>query len=225
MTQLQYSVCLNELIQKVEQARVMVSEHHIVKIIAVSKYSSSDDIKTLYSVGQRAFGENKVQDLLQKEQDLEDLPLQWHFIGHLQKNKINQLIKANPSLIQSIDSLELAQELDKHLKARDLNFDALLQINSAYESTKSGILPEHALEIYEQINTTCKCINLKGVMSIGAHTEDKKIVQKSFEITHKIYSQLDNASICSMGMSHDFELAISCGSNMVRIGSILFNKI
>ena len=102
--------------------------------------------------------------------------------------------------------------------------DALLQINSAYEESKSGVLPENATDTYNEIRSTCKHINLKGVMSIGAHSEDRKIIQKSFETTHKIYKELEGASICSMGMSGDFELAIKCGSNMVRLGSLMFNK-
>ena len=222
MTQLEYKLHIDSVIERVEKARLSVSGHHIVKIVAVSKYSSSNDIKALYDIGQRAFGENKVQDLTQKMQELEELPLEWHFIGNLQKNKINHLIKADPFLFQSLDSLELALELDKRLETNGTTMDTLLQINSAYEESKSGVLPEEALEIYDEISSTCKHINLKGVMSIGAHTDDKAIIQKSFETTHNIYSQIKDATICSMGMSGDFELAIKCGSNMVRIGSLLF---
>ena len=224
MTQLEYKLHIDSIIERVEKARLSVSGHHIVKIVAVSKYSDAQEIRSLYEIGQRAFGENKVQDLTQKAQELYELPLEWHFIGNLQKNKINHLIKADPFLFQSLDSLELALELDKRLEINATKMDALLQINSAYEESKSGVMPEVALEIYEQINSTCKHINLKGVMSIGAHTEDKKIIQKSFETTHKIFSELRDATICSMGMSQDFELAIQCGSNMVRIGSLMFNK-
>lgn len=224
MTQLEYKLHIDSIIERVEKARLSVSGHHIVKIVAVSKYSTSEEIKTLYEIGQRAFGENKVQDLEKKAEELDALPLEWHFIGNLQKNKINHLIKVNPFLFQSLDSLELALELDKRLEINGTTMDALLQINSAYEETKAGILPEDAIDVYKQINLTCKHINLKGVMSIGAHTDDTKIIQKSFETTHKIYTQLKGASICSMGMSGDFELAIKCGSNMVRIGSLMFNK-
>ena len=224
MTQLEYKLHLDSIIERVEKARLSVSGHHIVKIVAVSKYSTSEEIKALYEIGQRAFGENKVQDLEKKAEELDELPLEWHFIGNLQKNKINHLIKINPFLFHSLDSLELALELDKRLEINGTTMDALLQINSAYEETKSGVLPEDAIDIYKQISLTCKHINLKGVMSIGAHTDDTKIIQKSFETTHEIYTQLEGASICSMGMSGDFELAIKCGSNMVRIGSLMFNK-
>ncbi len=215
---------LNQLITKVEGARLRISEHHIVKIIGISKYSTSADVKTLYETGQRAFGENKVQDLKQKMEELDELPLEWHFVGTLQKNKINNLIDLNPTLIHSLDSLDLALELNKKLEAKNKKLSALLQINSAYEETKAGVLPESALEVYKQIIELCPNILLKGVMSIGAHTEDEKIIKESFKTTKKIFDELVpfGAKYCSMGMSSDFELAIACGSNMIRVGSTLF---
>ena len=215
---------LDNLITKVEGARLRISEHHIVKIIGISKYSTSQDIKTLYEAGQRAFGENKVQDLKAKSEELEELPIEWHFVGTLQKNKINNLIDLNPTLIHSLDSLDLAIELNKKLEAKNKKLSALLQINSAYEESKSGVLPEVAVEVYKQILELCPNIILKGVMSIGAHVEDEKIIKESFKTTKKIYDELVpfGAKYCSMGMSSDFELAIACGSNMIRVGSTLF---
>ena len=215
---------LDQLITKVEGARLKISEHHIVKIIGVSKYSTDADVKILYEAGQRAFGENKVQDLKQKMEKLEELPIEWHFIGTLQKNKINNLIDLNPTLIQSLDSLDLALELNKKLEAKNKKLSALVQINSAYEDTKSGVMPEVAVEVYKQIIKLCPNIILKGIMSIGAHVEDEKIIKESFKTTKKIYDELVpfGAKYCSMGMSSDFELAIACGSNMIRVGSTLF---
>lgn len=215
---------LDEIITKVEGARLRISEHHIVKIIGISKYSTSTDVKTLYEAGQRAFGENKVQDLKQKMEELDELPLEWHFVGTLQKNKINNLIDLNPTLIQSLDSLDLALELNKKLEAKNKKLSALLQINSAYEDTKSGVVPEVAVEVYKQILKLCPNIILKGIMSIGAHVEDEKIIKESFKTTKKIFDEVlpFGAKYCSMGMSSDFELAIACGSNMVRVGSTLF---
>jgi len=215
---------LDKVISKVEASRLRVSEHHIVKIIGISKYSSSDDVKTLYSAGQRAFGENKVQDLKEKSTDLEELPLEWHFVGRLQKNKINNLIDLSPTLMQSLDSLELAQELNKKLEAKNKKMSCLLQINSAYEDSKTGVMPEDAIEIYEKILKECPNIRLKGVMSIGAHVEDRKVIKDSFDTTKNIFDKLKThgAKYCSMGMSSDFELAIACGSNMIRVGSTLF---
>ena len=222
MTETEYKIHLDHIVQRIEDARITVSEHHIVKIVAVSKYSTAEAIKRLYAIGQRAFGENKVQDLVTKSQNLEELPLEWHFIGNLQKNKINHLIDANPYLFQGLDSLELAQALQKRLEVKGTEMECLLQVNSANEASKSGVSAEEAKDIYAQIKESCPNIDLRGLMSIGAHTEDKKIIQQSFETTHKLYEELKGADICSMGMSGDFELAIKCGSNMVRLGSVMF---
>jgi pyridoxal phosphate enzyme (YggS family) len=222
MTETEYKIHLDHIVQRIEDARITVSEHHIVKIVAVSKYSTEEAIKRLYAIGQRAFGENKVQDLVTKSQNLEELPLEWHFIGNLQKNKINHLIDANPYLFQGLDSLELAQALQKRLEVKGTEMECLLQVNSANEASKSGVSAEEAKDIYAQIKESCPNIDLRGLMSIGAHTDDKKIIQQSFETTHKLYEGLEGADICSMGMSSDFELAIKCGSNMVRLGSVMF---
>jgi len=224
MNEIEYKIYIDDVIRRVETARLKVSSYHIVKTVAISKYSTSDEIVKLYNIGQRAFGENKVQDLKAKAIELEDLPIEWHFVGNLQKNKINNLLDINPSLFHALDSLELAREIQKKLEAKDMTLDALMQINSAREESKHGFMPEVASESYKQIQEECPNINLKGVMSIGAHSDDKKVIRESFETTYDIYKDLPNATICSMGMSGDFELAIECGSNMVRLGSVMFNK-
>ena len=218
-----YEARFDEVLEKIEKARIQTNEHQIVKIVAISKYVDTKAIEGLYKIGQRAFGENKVQDLKQKFESLEQYPLEWHFVGRLQTNKINALLDINPSLIHSIDSYERAIELDKRAEVKGKTPNILLQINSAKEDSKAGVMPEVAVEEFLKIKEL-KNLNLKGVMSIGAHSEDGKKIQKSFETTYSIYEKLQNkgASICSMGMSVDFELAIRCGSNMLRLGSILF---
>jgi len=215
---------LDEVIWNIEEARVSVSEHHIVKLVTVGKYTELENIETLYHLGQRAFGENQVQQLKDRMSKLDDLPLEWHMIGSLQKNKINNLIDLNPSLMQSVDSLELAIELNKKLEAKNKKLNCLLQINGANEESKSGVGADESIDIYRQIIESCANINLKGVMTIGALSEDTKLIQSSFETTHSIYEKLqkDGATICSMGMSGDYTLAIKCGSNLVRVGSALF---
>jgi len=215
---------LDEVIWNIEEARITVSEHHIVKLVTVAKYTEIENIQTLYELGQRAFGENQVQQLKERMTQLEELPLEWHMIGSLQKNKINNLIDLRPALMQALDSLELAEELNKKLEAKKSKMSCLLQINAANEESKSGVSVEKALDIYQEINERFSNINLKGVMTIGAHTEDKKLIQQSFETTQSIYEKLekDGATVCSMGMSSDYTLAIKCGSNLVRVGSTLF---
>lgn len=222
MNEIDYKIHIDKVIERIEKARIKVSEHHIVKIVAVSKYSDAEAVRALYRIGQRAFGENRVQDLKSKCEALEDLPLEWHFIGNLQKNKINQLIALDPFLFQGLDSLELAEAMQKRLAEQDTTMECLLQINTAKEATKSGVMPEQAKDLYQQIAQTCPNIHLRGVMTIGAHTDDKNLVRESFVETRKIFDSLDGATICSMGMSGDFELAIESGSNMVRLGSVMF---
>ena len=215
---------LDEVIWKIEEARISVSEHHIVQLVGVGKYTEIENIATLYELGQRAFGENQVQQLEKRMEALDELPLQWHMIGSLQKNKINKLIDLRPFLLHSLDSIALAEELNKKLGVKEQKMNALLQINAAAEESKSGVNTDEAYDIYQQIKESCPNINLKGVMTIGAHTEDTKVIQKSFEDTYGVYEKVkkDGATICSMGMSSDYELAIKCGSNMVRVGSALF---
>ncbi len=217
---------LETVIEKIEKARLAYNNKAIIKLVAASKYVDADAIKKLYLEGQRAFGENKIQDMKAKELLLNDLPIEWHFIGRIQTNKINMLLEANPFLVHSIDSYETAVEIDKRAKVKNMKISALLQINSAKEDTKAGVEPEIATDEYRKIKQNLSNIDLKGVMTIGAHSEDKNDIQTSFARCRKIFDELekDGAKICSMGMSSDFELAIASGSNMLRVGSILFSK-
>jgi len=146
-------------------------------------------------------------------------------MGNLQSNKINKLIELRPTLFQSLDSLKLAESLNAKLLEKNKKMSCLLQINAANEENKSGVSKEEAFDLYQQIQESCPQLKLKGVMSIGAHVKEVKVIQDSFEQTHKVYDALkkEGASICSMGMSNDYELAIKCGSNLVRIGSKIFN--
>jgi len=215
---------LDELIQKVEAARLRRSEHLIVQIVAVTKYTQDIEVlKRLYEDGQRAFGENRVQDMENKVKALEDLPIEWHFIGNLQKNKINKLLKLNPFMIQSINSYELAEAINKRT---DKPIRCLLEINSSKEPTKHGLPPEEAIDTYIKIKENLPNINLQGVMTIGAHSDDEEEIRKSFRLTYQIFEKLKpyGAKICSMGMSGDFEIAIEEGSNMIRVGNALLSS-
>ena len=209
---------LDEILKRIEAAKAGAGE---VQLIAVSKNVGTDEVRELYSQGQIAFGENRVQELKRKSELLRELPLKWHFIGTLQSNKINQLIALRPTLWQSCNSCELALAVNKRL---NYPLDTLLEINAAGESSKTGLDKNRAVEEFLRIKQECKNLNLIGVMSIGAHVDDERVVQRSFETTRKIYENLQSkgAQICSMGMSGDFELAIKCGSNMIRLGSILY---
>lgn len=194
-----------------------------VRLVAASKYANYESIKRLYDNGIVEFGENQVQALAQKKELLKNLPIKWHFIGNLQSNKINLLLRQKPILWQSCNSLKIAKAVNQRL---DYKLETLLEINTACEKSKSGIESKKALEEYLQIQEECHNLKLRGIMCIGSHSNDEKLIIKSFELGYKIYEKLRpyGANICSMGMSGDFELALKCGSNMVRLGSILFKK-
>lgn len=215
---------LQEVIAKIEKARIAYSRHQVIKLVGISKYWEIEQIVDLYQSGQRAFGENKVQDLKAKAQFLQDYPIEWHFVGTIQENKINTLIQLSPSLIHSLDSLKTAQAFQSRLEREGKTQKALLQVNSAEEESKSGVMPKEALEIYSKIQESCPNLKLEGLMSIGAHTQDTKLITKSFEVTQKLFERIPNAKILSMGMSGDYELAIACGANLLRIGSALVGK-
>ena len=212
---------LEQIWQNIETARQKCGVWENVRLIAVSKNVDTDAVDNLYSQGQIEFGENRVQELKRKKEILGELPLKWHFIGSLQSNKINHLLSLRPVLWQSCNSYELAVAVNKRA---NFTLDTLLEINSASESSKSGIEISRAVDEYLKIKENCKNLNLCGVMSIGAHLDDEREIQKSFEITYKIFENLQphGAKICSMGMSDDYELAIKCGSNMVRLGRVLY---
>lgn len=217
---------LDKVIARIEKARIAYSRHHIIKLIAVSKYSEINDIAEMYSCGQRAFGENKVQDLKNKSEALHHLPIEWHMIGVLQENKINTLLGLKPTLVHSISSIKLAKAIQKRCESMQTSLRGLLQVNASYEDTKSGVMPQEAKDIYIEILQNCPNIRLEGVMSIGANSTDTKAIQSSFKLTKDVFDSLQSygAKTLSMGMSGDFEIAISYGANMLRIGSVLFNK-
>lgn len=209
---------LDEILKRVEAAKAGAGD---VQLVAVSKNVGTDEVCELYSQGQIAFGENRVQELKRKSELLRELPLKWHFIGTLQSNKINQLIALRPTLWQSCNSCELALAVNKRLT---YPLDTLLEINAAGESSKTGLDKNRAVEEFLRIKQECKNLNLIGVMSIGAHASEPAQIARSFEATREIFDALVpyGARICSMGMSDDFELAIKCGSNMIRLGRILY---
>lgn len=217
---------LGSLIERIEIERLKYSSHHIIKLVAVSKYVGTEQILTAYNAGQRAYGENKVQDLKEKSQLLQNLPLEWHFIGHLQENKINQLLSLKPFLFQALDSLKLASALQKRLESNNQTLDCLLEVNSSLESTKGGFTLESALQAYKDISDSCPNIKLKGIMTIATNSSDTKIIDSCFRNTRDIFDKLrsiyESVEILSMGMSGDYKIAIANGANMVRIGSEVF---
>lgn len=201
----------------------LLKESGGAKIVAVSKSVDFDAVKDLASLGQLDFGENKVQELGRKITALGDdfKGLNWHFIGRLQSNKINALLALRPALWQSCESVDAALAVDKRL---DYVLPCLLQINSANEESKQGASVDSAIDEYCEILERCEHLKPVGVMSIGAHTDELSAIKSSFETTFKIFEKLENkgAKICSMGMSDDWQLALKCGSNMLRLGRMMW---
>jgi pyridoxal phosphate enzyme (YggS family) len=200
-----------------------------VTLVAVSKTKPIEDILELYHLGQRDFGENYVQELVEKYQQLPK-DIRWHFIGHLQSNKV-KLIAPFVSLIHSVDSEKLLKEIDKQAKKNNRVIDCLLQVYIAKEETKFGLdaIELHSIitRIFDTDSGKEKSLHnvcIKGFMGMASFTNDQKIVKKEFEFLKSLFDKYSTFDILSMGMSADYKMAIEEGSNMVRIGSLLFGK-
>ena len=202
-----------------------------VKLIAVSKYHTVEEIKEAYKDGQRAFGENRVQELLPKIEALAeagDTGIEWHLIGHLQKNKVRQVV-GKVAMIQSVDSIGLLEEIEKRAVQHDCNVDILLQVNVAQEEQKSGIAFED-IDAFVAEMPMMSHVFLKGLMFIAPNLDNKDDLRPYFKKMNDKFQQLKAQNIdhvemvwLSMGMSGDYEVAVSEGANMVRIGSAVFN--
>ena len=197
-----------------------------VQLIAVSKTKPNEDIIELYDLGQRAFGENYVQELVDKAASLPK-DIQWHFIGHLQSNKV-KYIAPFVHLIHGVDSEKLLQEINKQAIKQKRIIDCLLQVHIATEETKFGFDAD-SIDEFIQSGRLAQYpnIQIKGLMGMASFSEDTNLLTKEFTTLKQIFDQAAKQlgkqfTILSMGMSGDYPLAISLGSNMVRIGSLLF---
>ncbi|MEY3539580.1 MAG: hypothetical protein RL188_997 [Bacteroidota bacterium] len=197
-----------------------------VTLIAVSKTKPNKDLMELYAIGQRAFGENYVQELVDKAASLPK-DIEWHFIGHLQSNKV-KYIAPFVYLIHGVDSEKLLQEINKQAFKQSRVIDCLLQVHIAEEETKFGFDEAGLIELLESGRlANYPNVNIKGLMGMASFSDDRTQVQKEFKHLKKCFELTQNSigetcTILSMGMSGDYELAIQEGSNMVRIGSLLF---
>jgi PLP dependent protein len=193
-------------------------------LVAVSKLKPVSDIEKMHSLGQRDFGENYVQELVEKQAQL-PADINWHFIGHLQSNKV-KYIAPFVHLVHSVDSEKLLKEIDKQAAKNSRIIDVLLQVHIAEEETKFGF---DEAELMALDISLFKNVHITGLMGMATFTDDKEKVKREFEHLQKIYSTFATQknitlSTLSMGMSDDYALAVDCGSNMVRIGSLLFGK-
>lgn len=197
-----------------------------VQLVAVSKTKSISEIQELYDLGQRDFGENYVQELTEKQVQLPS-DIRWHFIGHLQSNKV-KYIAPFVHLVQSVDSVNLITEISKHAVKLGREISCLLQVHIAQEETKFGFDEESLLQIYLNGYSRVKVCGLMGMASLSS---DENKVRNEFKNLKSIYERLSAAgpsmnglTLLSMGMSSDYSIAVEEGSNMVRIGSLLFGE-
>ncbi len=202
-----------------------------VTLVAVSKTKPVSDILALYDAGQRDFGENYVQEFVEKVPQLPG-DIRWHFIGHLQSNKV-KYIAGFVHLVHAVDDFKLLLEINKQAAKHERVIDVLLQLHIAAEETKFGMDEQEliaAIDNYRAQKSDLQHVRICGLMGMATNTEDEAQVRAEFTKLHSVFSVLganqfagDVAfATCSMGMSSDYAMAIDCGSNMVRIGSLLF---
>ena len=203
------------------------------QLLAVSKTKSAEEIMALYNLGQRDFGENYVQELLEKQEKL-PADIRWHFIGHLQTNKV-KYITPFVYMIQSVDSLKLLLEIDKHAEKNQRDLQCLLQIHIAQEETKFGLDKGEVESLIATVNQNrqegkFQHAKIAGCMGMASLTEDPNQIRKEFQYLKGVYQTIKQSfpqepvSTLSMGMSSDYTIAIESGSTMIRIGSLLFGE-
>ncbi|MBK6731081.1 MAG: YggS family pyridoxal phosphate-dependent enzyme [Bacteroidetes bacterium] len=197
-----------------------------VKLLLATKTISADKITIALNAGETLIGENKVQELIEKFEPLKTIPHQTHFIGHLQTNKIKEVI-LYADCIQSLDRIELAEKLQRRLEFENKSIDVFLQVNTSYEESKFGMAPEKIVDFAQKVNQLDR-LNIKGLMTIGLFSADIEKVRKCFRLLKKLQQQILEKDIpvyeLSMGMSGDLETAIEEGSTIIRVGTAIFGK-
>lgn len=200
---------------------------HSAKWIAVTKMRSVDTLKVLYSEGIKVYGENKAQELCDKYNQL-PTDIEWHFIGHLQSNKVKDIID-KVSYIHAVDSLKLLQTIQKEAQKIDKNINVFIQVFVAKEETKFGFHPSECIQFFKELNLKdFPNINIKGLMAMASFTDNQNQIINEFQLVKSTFDTINQStdhklSELSMGMSGDYEMALDCGATYVRIGSILFN--
>ena len=194
--------------------------------VAVSKTKPKEDIEKIYNLGHRDFGENKVQELEYKYNNLPQ-DIKWHMIGHLQSNKVRKVIPI-VSLIHSVDSLKLLKVINKESKKFDKVTNCLIQVNISKESSKYGFKESELGFLNQESMSEYQNIKFKGLMGMASFTDSESIIKNEFNNLKNIYNnirkEIDDFNILSMGMSNDYKIALVSGSNMIRVGSKIFGK-
>jgi pyridoxal phosphate enzyme (YggS family) len=194
-------------------------------LVAVSKTRTVQEIQEAYNSGQLKFGENRVQEIVDKQSKLPK-NIEWHMIGHLQKNKVKYLAKFI-NLIHSVDRISLAEEIDKHAKKENRKIDCLIQLKISKEESKFGLQIEDFKNFYESLKNY-KNLNVIGLMGMASFTDDNELIDKEFKKIKTIYDDMvlidSGFKVLSIGMSDDYDIALENGSNMIRVGSKIFGK-
>lgn len=217
-------LCVRENIAKAAQSVGKTSED--IKLVAVSKFKSIEDIKTANSLGVKDFGENYIQEFAGKYSVLGGNDILWHIIGPVQRNKVKYIADKNV-IVQTVDKVSLARELAKYAVKYNKTIPILIQVNTCGEITKSGCTPEALFELFDECqNIDGVCV--RGLMTIGPNTDDVYEVEKCFEETYELYAKMQsqdkNIKYLSMGMTNDYTLAIKHGANIVRVGRAIFGE-
>ena len=213
--------------QRIEKACLESNRNrNEVKLLLATKTISADKIKIAIEAGETLIGENKVQELTEKFEALKVIPHQTHFIGHLQTNKIKEVIKY-ADCIQSLDRIDLAEKLQRRLEYEDRTMDVFLQVNTSYEDSKFGMDPEKALDFALKVKQLDR-LKIIGLMTIGLFSAETEQVRKCFRLLKNMQQQMLEKGIpaheLSMGMSGDLETAIEEGSTIIRVGTAIFGK-
>jgi PLP dependent protein len=220
---------MNSIKHNIEIIRSRIPE--AVRLVVVSKTHPVASIMQAYEAGQRVFGENKVQELMEKQPLLPN-DIEWHFIGHLQTNKV-KYIAPFVNTIHSIDSLKLVQEIDKQAGKHKRIINGLLEFHIAEEESKFGLDAESAKGLITAMRSqSCKHLSLAGVMGMATYTENEKQIREEFSGLHRIYNELKGTFFSkepsfkeiSMGMTSDYPIAIEEGATIIRIGSAIFGE-
>ena len=190
-------------------------------LVAVSKTKSDEEIMKAYNMGVKSFGENYVQELVAK---MDTLPsdIKWHMIGHLQTNKVKELAKRNIYLIESVDSVKLAKEINKEAIKNNKTINILIEVNIVNDTNKTGCSIDNLDNLINEIKNLTN-IKLLGLMAIGPNTEDEKLIRKYFREMKELKDKY-KLDLLSMGMSGDYKIAIEEGANIIRIGTKIFGK-
>jgi hypothetical protein len=216
------------VVENLQEFKSKIPPH--VKIVAVTKTHPVEKILEAYHAGHKIFGENRVQELLTKYKQLPK-DIEWHLIGHLQTNKVKQIVPF-VSLIHSVDSIKLLREINKHVEKINRVIDCLLQIHIAQEETKFGFSYEEAEKILQSEELQqLKNVRIIGLMGMATFTDNQEQIRKEFKLLRKFFDSLvtrpefsGSFTVLSMGMSSDYKIAIEEGSNMIRVGSLIFGE-